>query len=148
MSLLLKRILSSLAVVVMTCVQVFGMQRGFVCAHKDAEVNTQAEHCHRVASAGHDALTPCEKASSKDCADDKNTEHHAPLVEALQVDSTVLAALVMPAYTPVLTSEISFHEWVPAQELLAQEVLRGPPDSRVLIPPSALQVARCMVQLV
>ncbi len=148
MSLLHKRILSSLAVLVMACVQVFGMQRGFVCAHQESELLTQAEHCHRIASAEHDELTPCEKASSKDCADEKNTEHHAPLIEVLQADSAMLAAFVMPAYTPVLTSEISFHEWVPAQELVTQELLSNPPDSRVLIPPSALQVARCMVQLV
>ncbi len=148
MSSLRNRIFTTLAVLVVACAQVFGMQRGFVCGHQEVEAQTTAEHCHRITDSGHDEFAPCEKTSSKDCADDKDTEHHAPKVELVQVDSLVLATISAPAFTAILAAEIPFHEWVPVKALTVTEITSRPLDTGGGIPPAALQVARCMVQLV
>ncbi len=54
MTFLRKRILTTLAVLVVACAQVFGMQRGYICDHGDSSLETKAEHWHRVKDDGHE----------------------------------------------------------------------------------------------
>lgn len=148
MSLLCKRILPSLAVLVVACAQVFGMQRGFLCDHQGTVVETQAEHCHRVMAADNDLHVPCSSGSHKDCGEQEDTEHHAPLAVELQTSTAGLAAVSIPAFVAVLVAEIPVHEWVLIQTLTENEMMKVPPDTGDESPPAALQVARCMVILV
>ncbi|MFO1486372.1 MAG: hypothetical protein U1F71_23620 [Verrucomicrobiaceae bacterium] len=148
MSLLRKRILPTLAVLVVACAQVFGMQRGFVCDHQGTVVETQAEHCHRVMAEDHDDYVPCSHGCDKECGEQEDTEHHAPLAVDLQTSTAGLAAVSIPSFVAVMVVEIPVHEWVLIQTLTENEMLKVPPDTGDESPPAALQVARCMVILV
>ena len=144
-----KRILPTLAVLVVACAQVFGMQRGFVCDHQGALVETEAEHCHHVAESGKTEHVPCAEDSHKDCSEQEDTEHHAPLTVDLQTSITGLTAVSIPVFAAVLVTEIPAYEWVLIQSLTENEMMKTPLETGgESPPPAALQVARCMVILV
>jgi hypothetical protein len=149
MSLISKRILTSLAVLAVMCAQVFGMQRGFVCDHQGTMVETGEEHCHQVAEAGKADFVPCSEDSHKDDSEHKDTEHHAPLTVDLQTGTSGLTAVSIPAFVAVLVAEKPVHDWVLIQVLTENEMMTTPLDTGgESPPPAALQVARCMVILV
>ncbi|MCP5560187.1 MAG: hypothetical protein H7A55_20755 [Verrucomicrobiaceae bacterium] len=148
MSLFRKRILPTLAVLVVACAQVFGVQRGYACAHGDAPVETKAEHCHRVIVDNHAGEVPCEESSTKDCDDQGEKEHHTPLSVDMQASTSNFAAVSIPAFVAVLVAETWFHDWVLIQALAENEWMRMPLDTGGESPPASLQVARCMVILV
>lgn len=144
-----KRILSTLAVLVVACAQVFGVQRGYVCAHGEATVETQAEHCHRVIVDDHADEVPCEESSSNECRNKGVKEHHAPLSVDMQATPSSLAAVSIPAFVAVLVADTSVHDWVQTQALAENEWMKTPLDTGGNSPPSAaVQVACCMVILV
>lgn len=148
MSLFRKRILPTLAVLVVACAQVFGMQRGFVCDHRTTMAETEVEHCHRVAIDDHAHEVPCEENSTKDCDDQGEKEHHAPLSVDMQVSTSSIATISIPAFVAVLVAETWVHDWVLLQALAENEWMRMPLDTGGESPPASLQVARCMVILV
>ena len=148
MSLIRKRILPTLTVLVLACAQVFGMQRGYQCNHQGTVVETRAEHCHRVAEAGKVAFAPCAVDSKKDCNEQNNTEHHTGIIVEMKTSAASLAAVSIPAFVAVLIAEIPLHEWVLIQALAENEMMRMPLDTGGESPPAAVQVARCMVMLV
>jgi hypothetical protein len=149
MALLHKRILASLAVLVVGSAQVFGMQRGFVCEHQGTRVETTEEHCHHVAEAGKSGFVLCAQDSHADDNEHEDTEHHAPLTMHLQAGTAGLAAVSIPTFVAVLVAENPLHEWVLIQVLTEHEMMKTPLDTGEEGPPSAaLQVARCMVILV
>lgn len=149
MVLLHKRLLASLAVLVVGCAQVFGMQRGFVCEHQGTQVETTAEHCHHEAEAGKTGFVSCSEDSHKDDGDHEDTEHHAPLTVNLQAGTTGLTVVSTPPFVAVLVAENPAYEWVLIQTLAENEMMKTPLDTGgESPPPAALQVARCMVILV
>lgn len=149
MALLHKRILTSLAVLVVGCAQVFGMQRGFVCEHQGTIIETAAEHCHHEAEAGKTDFVSCAEDSHTDETDHNDTEHHAPLAVNLQTGTAGLTTVSIPAFVAVLVAENPVHEWVSIQMLTKHEMMMQPLDTGgESPPPAALQVARCMVILV
>ncbi len=142
MALLHKRILVSLAVLVVGSAQVFGLQRGFVCDHQGRAVVTDSEHCHQVAEAGKTDFVSCSEGTHEDDSDHEDTEHHAPL-------TLDLPAVSIPAFAAVLVAEKSAHVWVLMLALTENEMMKTPLDTGgESPPPAALQVARCMVILV
>jgi cytochrome b len=149
MVLLHKRILASLAVLVVGCAQVFGMQRGFVCDHQGTMIETAAEHCHHEAEAGMSGFVSCSEDSHKDDSEHEDAEHHAPLTVDLQAGTAGLTAVSIPVFVAVLVAEKPVHEWVLIQSLTENEMMKMPLDTGgESPPPAALQVARCMVILV
>ena len=149
MALLHKRILISLAVLVVGCAQVFGMQRGFVCDHQGIAVATDSEQCHPVAEAGKTDFVSCAEDSHTDERAHQDTEHHAPLAVDLQTGTAGLTVVSIPAFVAVLVAENPVHEWVSIQMLTKYEMMKPPTGTGgESPPPAALQVARCMVILV
>lgn len=149
MTLLRTRILPTLAVLVVACAQVFGVQHDYACAHGDAPVKTNAEHCHRVIVDDHAGEVPCEEGSTKDCDDKGKKEHHTPLSVDIQAAPSNLAAISIPAFVAVLVAETWIHDWVRIQARAEDEWMKMPLDTGGESPPSvAVQVARCMVILV
>lgn len=151
MSALRKRILPTLAVLVVACAQVFGVQRGYACAHGEETVETKAEHCHRVIVDDHDHEheAPCEESSSKECSDQGEKEHHAPLGVDMQAAPSSLAAVSIPVFVAVLVANSWVHDWMLIQTLAERELMRMPLDTGGDSPPTAaVQVVRCMVILV
>ena len=149
MSALCKRILPTLAVLVVACAQVFGVQRGYACAHGEETMETNAEHCHRVIVDDHEHEAPCEVSSSKECEDKGEKEHHAPLGVDMQAAPSSLAAVTIPVFIAVLVANTWVHDWVLIQSLTENEMMKTPLDTGgESPPPAALQVARCMVILV
>jgi hypothetical protein len=149
MSDLCKRILPTLAVLVVACAQVFGMQRGYACAHSEETVETKAEHCHRVIVADHAHEAPCEESTSKECGDKGEKEHHAPLGVDMQTAPSSLAAISIPVFVAVLVANGWVHDWALNQRLAERELIKTPLDTGGDSPPSAaVQVARCMVFLI
>ena len=148
MSLFRKRILPTLAVLVVACAQVFGVQRGYACDHQGSVVETDSEHCHRVVVNDQAREAPCEESSTKDCDDQGEKEHHAPLSVDMQVSTSSFAAVSIPAFVAVLVAETWLHDWVQIQALAGNEWMRMPLDTGGESPPASLQVARCMVILV
>jgi len=148
MSTFRKRILPTLAILVVACAQVFGVQRGYACAHGEATVETKAEHCHRVIADDHADEVPCEETSSNECEGKGEKEHHAPLSVDMQATPSNLAAVSIPAFVAVLVGETWVRDWVLIQALAENEWMRMPLDTGEESPPASLQVARCMVILV
>ncbi len=149
MSLLRKRILPMLTILVVACAQVFGMQHGFVCDHHGARVVTDAEHCHHEKEAGKTGFAICSEDSHEDDSEHEDTEHHAPLTVDLLASATGLATVSIPAFVAVQVAENPGHEWVLIQTLAVNEMMITPRDTGgESPPPAALQVARCMVILV
>lgn len=149
MSALRKRILPTLAVLVVACAQVFGVQRGYACAHGEETVETKAEHCHRVIVDDHAHEAPCEESSNKECEDKGEKEHHAPLGVDMQAAPSSLAAVSIPVFVAVLVANSWVHDWMPIQTLAERELIRMPLDTGGDSPPTAaVQVVRCMVILV
>lgn len=148
MSLFRKRILPTLAVLVVACAQVFGVQSGFLCECNDAVVETEAEHCHRVVVDDSVRHIPCEESSTKDCDGKGEKERHVPLAVDMQAAPSSLAAVSIPSFVAVLVSETWIHDWVLTQARAENEWMKPPPDTGGESPPASLQVARCMVILV
>lgn len=149
MSLFRKRILTTLAVLVVACAQVFGMQRGYACDHGDAGVETEVEHCHRIVVDELAHEVPCEESSTKDCDNQGEKDHHAPLGVDMQAATSSLAAVSIPAFVAVLVAETWVHDWVLVQALAENEWIKMSLDTGGDSPPSAaVQVAQCMVILV
>ena len=148
MTFLRKRILPTLAVLVVACAQVFGVQSGFLCECGDAVVETEAEHCHRVMDDDSVHHVPCEESSTKDCDDKGEKEHHAPLGVDMQAAPASLVAVSIPSFVAVLFAETWVHDWVLIRALAEDEWMRMPLDTGGESPPASLLVARCMVILV
>ena len=154
MSTFRKRILPTLAVLVVACAQVFGVERGYACGHGDEMVETKAEHCHRVIADDHDVdehehEAPCEESSSKECGDKGEKEHHAPLSVDMQAAPSSLAAVAIPVFVAVQIAELPVHEWALILSLAEDVSMKTPLETGGDSPPSAaVQVARCMVILV
>jgi hypothetical protein len=149
MSALRKRILPTLAVLVVACAQVFGVQRGYACAHGEESVETKAEHCHRVIVDDHEHEAPCEESSSKECGDQGEKEHHAPLSVDMQAAPSSLATVGIPVFVAVQVAELPVQEWALMLTLVEDVSMKTPLDTGGDSPPSAaVQVARCMVILV
>lgn len=149
MTLLRKHILPTLAVLVVACAQVFGVQRGYACAHGEETVETKAEHCHRVAVDDHADEVPCEETSSKECSDQGEKEHHAPLDVDMQAAPSSLVAVAIPVFVAVQIAELPVHEWALMLTLVEDVSMKTPLDTGGDSPPSAaVQVARCVVILV
>ena len=149
MSALCKRILPTLAILVVACAQVFGVQRGYACAHGEESVETKAEHCHRVIVDDHEHEAPCEESSSKECGDQGEKEHHAPLSVDMQAAPSSLATVGIPVFVAVQVAELPVQEWALMLTLVEDVSMKTPLDTGGDSPPSAaVQVARCMVILV
>jgi hypothetical protein len=149
MSTFRKRILPTLAVLVVACAQVFGVQRGYSCEHGDEMVETKAAHCHRVIVDDHEHEAPCEESSSKECGDKGEKEHHAPLSLDMQAAPSGLAAVAIPVFVAVQIAELPVHEWALILSLAEDVSMKTPLDTGGDSPPTAaVQVARCMVILV
>lgn len=149
MSAFCKRILPTLAVLVVACAQVFGVQRGYACAHGEESVETKAEHCHRVIVDDHEHEAPCEESSSKECGDQGEKEHHAPLSVDMQAAPSSLATVGIPVFVAVQVAELPVQEWALMLTLVEDVSMKTPLDTGGDSPPSAaVQVARCMVILV
>jgi hypothetical protein len=148
MSYLRKRILPMLAVLVVACAQVFGVQRGYACDHNGTVEVTDAEHCHREQAADQPKFNPCESDEQNDCGKQKDTEHHSKVVEAIQAAPSSLVTVSLPAFVAVLVTEIPVHVWKSIQTLKESELMRMPLDPGGESTPASLQVAGCMVILV
>ena len=144
-----KRTLSTLAVLAVASVQIFGVHLGYVCEHQCAVVETKVEHCHQVTEAGKIDFGPCTPDSTKDCEEQGSKEHHAEMRVEMKASTAGLAAMSIPPFVGVLIADIQLHEWVLMQALVQSEMMRVPLDTGGDSPPSAaVQVARCMVILV
>jgi hypothetical protein len=149
MSALRKRILPTLAVLVVACAQVFGVQRGYACAHGEETMETRAEHCHRVIVDDHAHEAPCEESSNKECEDKGEKEHHAPLGVDMQAAPSSLAAVSIPVFVAVQIADLPVQQWALMLSLVEDVSMKTPLDTGGDSPPSAaVQVARCMVILV
>ena len=148
MSLIRKRILPMLTILVLACAQVFGMQRGYECAHQGTVVATDSEHCHGVAGADKADFVPCAGDSEKSCGEQGETEHHAPLGVEMTASTRGLAAVSVPAFVAALIAEIPVHEWALIHALAGNDTMKTPLDTGGDSPPAAVQVARCVVMLV
>lgn len=149
MSALRKRILPTLAVLVVACAQVFGVQRGYACAHGEETVETKAEHCHRVIVDDHEHEAPCKESSNKECEDKGEKEHHAPLGVDMQAAPSSLAAVSIPVFVAVQIADLPVQQWALMLSLVEDVSMKTPLDTGGDSPPSAaVQVARCMVILV
>jgi hypothetical protein len=144
----LKRFLPVLAVLAVAWVQMFGLQRGWLCEHTGPPVSTQSEHCHPVSEADHVAFVPCAEEAQPPCEAPDQAQHHASLSAELTAPSSVRAAVALPA--PVI---------LPAWTLLDGTAIRlaapaehprpkQPVDPGGESPPLSVQVARCVVMLV
>ena len=149
MTFLRKRILTTLAVLVVACAQVFGMQRGYICDHGDSSLETKAEHCHRVQDDGHEHEVPCEDSPDNECDGKGEKEHHQPLAVDLQSSTANQTLAFVPTFVAVLIAEAPVYPWELIQTLAENDRLKMPLDTGRESPPSAaVQVARCMVILV
>lgn len=143
-----KRTLTTLAVLAVACAQLFGMQRGFVCDHVGAVVETESDHCHRVILEGQKESAHCHGSSAKDCTDSGEKEEHAPLNVALEVSPSSLATVITPAFIAVQIAEITVRDWLVQQKLTEDDLLFLRTDAGSADPPAALRIAQCMVMLV
>jgi len=144
-----KRILPTLAVLVVACAQVFAVQGGYACAHGDAPVVTKAEHCHRVLVDDRAHEVPCEETPSTGCEEQGEKERHAPLSVDMQAAPSSLAAFAIPAFVAVQVAELRAQEWALFLALAEVVLIKTPLDTGGDSPPSAaVQVVRCMVILV
>lgn len=144
-----KRILPTLAILVVACAQVFGMQRGYVCQHWDMVIETDAAHCHRVVAAEKADFVPCARDSKKDCIEQGETEPHAPLMVQTEAATIAQAATPAPTFVAVLLSELPAFDLMLIQEITDSLMMKTPLDTGgESPPPAALQVAHCVVILV
>jgi hypothetical protein len=152
---LLKRTLSTLAILLVACAQVFGLQRGYECHHQVVAVLTAAEHCHHLDS----GFVPCatthagESTAHSDHDDDgddeENSERHAPLKVSTTAATASLASATAPAFTALLIAELpSFDPILMHSGTAAHPLKLTPHLSGERPPPVSLQVARCIVLLV
>lgn len=142
-----KQLLPIIAVLAIGHVQVYGMQRGYLCDHQEQPEETQAPHCHRTVTGG-STLIPCNDTSDETGHTEKDTEHHAPVVVEAKAAPTNLTEVSIPAFISVQFTEIPIHEWVLMQTLADNEMMSIPLDSKGESPPAAVLVARCMVMLI
>tara|TARA_R110002049_G_scaffold297881_1_gene487293 strand:+ start:278 stop:724 length:447 start_codon:yes stop_codon:yes gene_type:complete len=143
-----KSTFTTLAVLAVACAQMFGMQRGFVCDHEGAIVETESDHCHRVMVEGQKDSAPCHGNSAKDCTDSGEREEHAPLKVVLEVSPSSLVTIITPAFIAVQIAEISVRDWLMQQKLAEDDLLFSRLDAGGTSPPAAVRVARCIVMLV
>lgn len=140
----LKRTLSTLAILLVACAQVCGLQRGYECHHQDVAVLTAAEHCHH-----HDSgFVPC--VTGHESTDhEEDSEHHAPLKVSTTAATASLASATAPAFTALLLAELPSFDPILVQSGTAAHALKLPLHlSSQRPPPASLQVARCIVLLV
>lgn len=142
-----KSLLPTPAILAVVCAQVFGMQRGYVCEHQGVAIQTQVEHCHRVAAEA-PAFAPC----TGDCGEKSNlpndTEHHTPLSVELQARVSTLGSIPAPMYLPVMMAELPEYAWMLNQAKAMSEFSNRPLTTCGCSPPTSLQVAACVVLLV
>lgn len=80
----ISRLLPMLAIFMMACAQVFGLQRGFVCDCGGEQEVTQADHCHgphSMACHEQEKEAPCSKPL--DHESEGTTHQHQALIENL-----------------------------------------------------------------
>ncbi|MBB5031168.1 hypothetical protein [Prosthecobacter vanneervenii] len=109
MSSVLKRALSTLAILLVACAQVFGMDRGFVCDCGGMEKITAADHCHGPHSAAchdHEAEEPCHEESGGH--HDGDTHEHPALIESLLASLSPAFSFSAPA--PIIM-DLALEEW-------------------------------------
>lgn len=149
MNFLRKDILPMLAILAVACAQVFGVQRGYACAHSEAMVETKAEHCHRVIVDDYADEMPCNESSDNECEDEGEKEHHAPLSVDIQAAPSSLATVSIPVFVAVQIADLPVQQWALMLSLSEDVSMKMPLDTGGDSPPSAaVQVARCMVILV
>ncbi|MES2595784.1 MAG: hypothetical protein V4662_10635 [Verrucomicrobiota bacterium] len=148
MSVLSKRILTTLAVLAVACAQVFGVVRGYACEHGEAVTETEAEHCHRAAADDDTYYVPCEEDSTKECENKGEQEHHSPLSVDMKASPSSFAMVSIPVFVAVLIADSWVQDWVMIRTLAENELTKMPLDTGGGSPPASLQVARCMVILV
>lgn len=145
MTSIFKYLFPTLAVLAVAGLQVFGVQRGYVCDHQEQAVSTTAEHCHS-AEVG---VVPC--TSDKGCDTQENggdREHHEPIVVKLNVSKASFSAHTIPPYIAVMVAELPSLVSLRLLVLSELSINNVPPDTGRDRPPAAVQVARCMVMLI
>jgi hypothetical protein len=148
MSSLSKRIISTLAILVVACVQVFGMQHRYACSHQGSVVETVAEHCHQSFVNDHTNEIPCELDSTQECDNKGEEEHHTPLKVDMQAAPSSSGVVSIPTFVAVLVAEVPFHDWVMIQTLAENELVEIPLESLGESLSAALLVTECVVLLV
>ena len=136
-----------LAILAVACAQVFGIQRGYLCDHQEVAIETDAQHCHP----GGDGFEACPNAAPDAdgcCQENSEPAPHTPLKVELNASTASNAASALPAFVAVLVAETPLSEWVLAQFLPRDGLLKVPLNTGGKSPPASLQVARCMVILV
>lgn len=140
-----KHFLPTLAVLAVSCAQVFGMQYGYVCTHQEEIVNTAAAHCHRT----DEGVVPCSGSAEKDHHEnDSDHEHHKPADIELNAAMATLSMPAIPAYIAVMVAELPTLDSLRLLVLSELSINNVPPDIAGDHPPASVQVARCMVMLI
>ena len=143
----LKRFLPALALLVVGCAQVFGLQQGYVCAHQELVLVTASDHCHRIDTGVQSCAGDCASQSDKDKGEDSR-EPHAPAGVEMN-GTTVLPSISIPAYIAVIFALlppcVDWNFSLALSELPANGMSL---DTGEKSTPAAVQVSRCMVILV
>ncbi len=155
----LTRTLSALALLLVACAQIFGLQRGYECHHQAdaAAVLTAAEHCHHLDT----GFVPCATAHADESTEhhdhddeegqgqDQDSERHAPLKVSTTAATASLASATAPAFIALLLAELPSFDPILVHSGTAAHPLKLPLHlSGARPPPASLQVARCIVLLV
>lgn len=152
----LKRTLSTLALLLVACAQIFGMDRGFLCDCGGIEKVTRVDHCHGPHSAAchadedHDLTPHHHDSSTHQEGEDTDSHEHQALIESLL--ASITPSLAYSAPVPVITDLVMTGDWyaplvlTPLSSANAAHSLKHPPHlSSERPPPASLQVARSIV---
>lgn len=71
----------------------------------------------------------CEESSTKDCDNQGEKDHHAPLGVDMQAAPSSLVAVSIPVFVAVLVIETWVHDWVLIQALAENEWIKMPLDT-------------------
>lgn len=129
--------------------QIFGVQRGFVCADNVKPQASAAEHCHR--NGGNRAFTPCEnRLPSSDCPTGEVSRHNPLMGKLDSKPLPVLGTITAPQFVQALLADVAAFQWL--LELGSHEsnseLISFPADIANLYRTTSVLVAQCMVLLV
>lgn len=149
----MRKILLTLALLAMACAQIFGTQRAHLCDHGTMPLRTIAEHCHKgfFKADIFAVAVPCLRGDTTHCEENGPKESHHPLYIDLQIPSSSLTVVMVPAFVAVPVYEFSVFSQT-ALLLLVEDKRMGRssfkyerPDH---LPNAAVLVASCIVILV
>lgn len=144
---LFRNLFTALALWVIGCAQVFGLQQGYVCTHQDWVEVTASEHCHRDDANFRPCFSDCD--SQTDGGTENDRKPHAPADLDLNGTTPPVSGVSIPTFIAATFALLPPGLYLePALMLTTLPTNKPALDKGGESPPASVQVARCMVILV